>query len=101
MAHLNTPAGTFTCWHRPNGACLCWAVELLSVEVQRRSAEMYRRCGLVVSREQSGLATRCPFRSAGVDVVMRPWLGWRAYRATVLAMQLWSIHVCMYMRTLV
>ena len=29
-----------------------WAMQLLSVPVQRGNAEMYRRSGLVVSREQ-------------------------------------------------
>ena len=29
-----------------------WAMQLLSVTVQRGNAEMYRRGGLVVSREQ-------------------------------------------------
>ena len=29
-----------------------WAMQLLSVTVQRGNAEMYRRSGLVISREQ-------------------------------------------------
>ena len=31
---------------------VCWAMQLLSVTVQRGNAEMYRRSGLVISREQ-------------------------------------------------
>ena len=34
------------------GAFVRWAMELLSVTVQRGNAEMYRRSGLVISREQ-------------------------------------------------
>ena len=30
-----------------------WAMQLLSVAVQRGNAEMYRRSGLIISREQS------------------------------------------------
>ena len=36
----------------PKGAFVCWAMQLLSVTVQRGNAEMYRRSGLVISREQ-------------------------------------------------
>ena len=36
----------------PKGAFVRWAVQLLSVTVQRGIAEMYRRSGLVISREQ-------------------------------------------------
>ena len=36
----------------PKGAFWRWAVQLLSVTVQRGDAEMYRRSGLVISREQ-------------------------------------------------
>ena len=34
------------------GAILRWAMQLLSVSEQRGNAEMYRRCGLVILREQ-------------------------------------------------
>ena len=36
----------------PNGAFVRWAMQLLSVTVQRGNAERYRRSGLVISREQ-------------------------------------------------
>ena len=36
----------------PKSAFVCWAMQLLSVTVQRGNAEMYRRSGLVISREQ-------------------------------------------------
>ena len=36
----------------PKGAFVRWAMQLLSVTVQRGNAEMYRRGGLVISREQ-------------------------------------------------
>ena len=36
----------------PKGEFLRWAMQLLSVTVQRSNAEMYCRCGLVISREQ-------------------------------------------------
>ena len=36
----------------PKGACVHWAMQLLSVTVQRGNAEMYRRSGLVISQEQ-------------------------------------------------
>ena len=38
----------------PKGAFVRWAMQLLSVTVtvQRGNAEMYRRSGLVISREQ-------------------------------------------------
>ena len=36
----------------PKGAFVRWAMQLLSVTVQRRNAEMHRRSGLVISREQ-------------------------------------------------
>ena len=36
----------------PKGAFVRWAMQLLSVTVQRGTAEMYRRSGLVISREQ-------------------------------------------------
>ena len=36
----------------PKGAFLRWAMQLLSVTVQRGNAEMYRQSGLVISREQ-------------------------------------------------
>ena len=35
----------------PKGAFVRWEMQLLSVTVQRRNAEMYRRSGLVISRE--------------------------------------------------
>ena len=38
----------------PKGAFMCWAIQLLSVTVQRGNDEMYRQSGLVVSREQGG-----------------------------------------------
>ena len=34
------------------GAYVRWAMQLLSVTVQRGNAEMYRRSGLIISREQ-------------------------------------------------
>ena len=34
------------------GSCVRWAMKLLSVTVQRGNAEMYRRSGLDISREQ-------------------------------------------------
>ena len=37
----------------PKGALLRWAMQLLSVTLQRGNAEMYRRSGLVISRERS------------------------------------------------
>ena len=36
----------------PKGAFVRWAMQLLSVTVQRGNADMYRRSGLVISREQ-------------------------------------------------
>ena len=36
----------------PKGACVCWAMQLLSVTVQRGNAEMCRRSGLLISLEQ-------------------------------------------------
>ena len=36
----------------PNGAFVHWAMQLLSVTVQRGNAEMYRRSGLIISRQQ-------------------------------------------------
>ena len=36
----------------PKGAFVSWATQLLSVAVQRGNAEMYRRSGLVISRDQ-------------------------------------------------
>ena len=36
----------------PRGAFVRWAMQLLSVTVQRGNAEMYRRSGLLISREQ-------------------------------------------------
>ena len=36
----------------PKGAFVRWAMQLLSVTVQRGNAEMYRRSGLIISREQ-------------------------------------------------
>ena len=36
----------------PKGAVVRWAMKLLSGTVQRENAEMYRRSGLVISREQ-------------------------------------------------
>ena len=35
----------------PKGAFVRWAMRLLSVTMQRGHAEMYRRSGLVISRE--------------------------------------------------
>ena len=35
----------------PKGAFVRWAMQLLSVTVQRGNADMYRRSGLVISRE--------------------------------------------------
>ena len=35
----------------PKGAFVRWAMQLLSVTVQRGNAEIYRRSGLVISRE--------------------------------------------------
>ena len=36
----------------PKGASVRWALQLLSVTVQRGNAEMHGRSGLVISREQ-------------------------------------------------
>ena len=36
----------------PKGALVRWAMQLLSVMVQRGNAEMYRRSGLVISRQR-------------------------------------------------
>ena len=36
----------------PKGALVRWAMQLLSVTVQTGNAEMYRRSGLVILREQ-------------------------------------------------
>ena len=36
----------------PKGAFVRWAMQLLSVTVQQENAEMYRRSGLIISREQ-------------------------------------------------
>ena len=36
----------------PKGAFVRWTMQLLSVTVQRGNSEMYRRSGLVISREQ-------------------------------------------------
>ena len=35
----------------PKGEFVRWAIQLLSVTVQRGNAEMYRRSGLIISRE--------------------------------------------------
>ena len=51
----------------PKGAFVRWAMQLLSVTVQRGNAEMYRRTGPVISWEQ-GL--RCWF---AVPVLMSLW----------------------------
>ena len=40
------------CGRIPKGAFVRWAMQLLLVTVQRGNAEMYRRSGLVISREQ-------------------------------------------------
>ena len=40
------------CGRIPKGAFVRWAMQVLSVMVQRGNAEMYRRSGLVISREQ-------------------------------------------------
>ena len=53
----------------PKAAFVRWAMQLLSVTVQRGNAEMYRRSGLVISREQ-GL--RCDAGFA-VPVLMPRW----------------------------
>ena len=37
----------------PQGTIVCWAMQLLSVTVQRGNAEMHHQVGLVISREQS------------------------------------------------
>ena len=42
----------------PKGAFVRWAVQQLLVTVQRGKAEMYRRSGLIISREQ-GLLCQC------------------------------------------
>ena len=36
----------------PKGAFVRWAMQLLSVTVQQENAEMCRRSGLIISREQ-------------------------------------------------
>ena len=36
----------------PNGAFVRWAMQLLAVKVQRGNAEMFRRAGLIISREE-------------------------------------------------
>ena len=36
----------------PKGAFVRWAMQLLSVTVQRGNAEMYRRSGRIISRKQ-------------------------------------------------
>ena len=48
----------------PNGAFVRWAMQMLSVTVQRGNAEIYRRSGLVMSGESPVkvcvmLALRC------------------------------------------
>ena len=47
------------------GALVRWAIQLLSVTVQRENADMYRQSGLIISREQglrcdSGFAVPVP-----------------------------------------
>ena len=53
----------------PTDAFVRWAMQLLSVTVQRGNAEMYRRSGLVMSREQ-GLRYDAGF---AVPVLMSCW----------------------------
>ena len=53
----------------PTGAFVRWAMQLLSVTVQRGNDEMYRRSGLVMSREQ-GLRYDAGF---AVPVLMSCW----------------------------
>ena len=35
----------------PKGSIVRWTMQLLSVTVQRRNAELYRRSGLIISRD--------------------------------------------------
>ena len=49
--------------HIPKGAFVRWAMQQLSVAVQRGNAEMYRKNGLVTSRERLGR-----HHDAGLDV---------------------------------
>ena len=53
----------------PKATFVRWAMQLLSVTVQRGNAEMYRRSGLVISREQ-GLGYDAGF---AVPVLMSLW----------------------------
>ena len=50
----------------PKGAFVRWAMQVLSVAVQRGNAEMYRKSGLVISREQGR------HYDAGLDVPVLP-----------------------------
>ena len=61
----------------PKGAFVRWAMQLLSVTVQRGNN---RRSGLVISREQ-GLRYDAGFAAASADVVMR-----HVYGALLVAM---------------
>ena len=48
----------------PKDACLRWAMQLLPVMVQRGNTEMYRRSGLIISREQAaGISLTYRFNS--------------------------------------
>ena len=57
----------------PKDTFVRWAMQLLSVTVQRGNAEMYRLSGLVISREQ-GFSLRCwlcsHWHGVSADVMM-------------------------------
>ena len=53
----------------PKGAFVRWAMQPLSATVQRGNAEMHRRSGLIMSRDQ-GFELRCWLCSASANVMM-------------------------------
>ena len=69
----------------PQGAFVRWAMRLLSVTVQWGNAEMYRRSGPVISREQ-GLRYDAGFKycSASADVMMGHVFGARSVAVLVV-----------------
>ena len=67
----------------PKGAFVRCTMQLLSVTVQRGKAEMYRRSGLVISREQ-GFELQCWLCSASSGVMMGHVYGARLVAVLVL-----------------
>ena len=75
----------------PRDVYVRWVVHLLSVTVQRGHAEMYRRSGLVISR-QHGLRYDAGLSSTSVDVKMVH----EYWPLSVARFSLWCLQVCRY-----